>query len=209
MEQFTKEVGGLRRGSVKLPKGGENNPLKTHSGGLGGDTFKHLKPWIRGEIYEYEDGEREWEEEQIDRLNDEALGYDSDFSSNAGMDHSEDEGPDEPSGLTETFFNHLGVSEEMREKVRLALGKSSIEREKNREDLQKSLKKIRQSLSAQKPKAITQLKSGRDRHDTTPFRLPNRITRQAVAQPSPDDVNFSLFQRAGSPITDLTFPKFN
>ena len=95
MEQFTKESGGLSRGSVKLPKG-ENNPLKTHSGGLGGNTFKRLKPWIRCEIYEYEDGEKEWEREQIDQLNDEALGYDSDFSSNAGMIHSDSDSGENP-----------------------------------------------------------------------------------------------------------------
>jgi len=77
MEHFKKEVGGLRKtGGIRLPSSHKPIPLNRKGGGLGGDqTSQKLRPWIKDMFdYQYEDGEKEWEQWQLQRLEDEALG---------------------------------------------------------------------------------------------------------------------------------------
>jgi len=234
MELFTRETGGLSRGNVKLPTG--SNPLQNNVGGLGGNTFKQLKPWIRGEIYDYEDGEKEWENEHIDRLNDEALGYDSDFSENAGMLDDDDEqlspktkatmlektheninkqegyetdfGDDsidygKSSGLTETLFEHLNVSEATRASI---MGQLPLQKNANTplytplktpvktpvQDRRKDQKLALQSFSAKRRVANSTF-------------LPQQITRDTLKHPIPI-IDFSMFAMTPVPMLAITPP---
>ena len=67
MEHFKKEIGGLRKtGGIRLPSSHKPIPLNRKGGGLGGDqTSQKLRPWIKDMFdYQYEDGEKEWEQWQ-------------------------------------------------------------------------------------------------------------------------------------------------
>ena len=92
-------------------------------------------------------------------------------------------------GLTEDIFSIFQTTPNTQRQIREALKRTTPPSTKARQ------KRGRVSLSAQKPPKPSQL---RGRHDTTPFRLPQRLTRQAISQPSPSTLDFASF--AVSPV---------
>ena len=217
---LAKGSGGLIKGGITIRKSNFTNPLRSQHGGLGGDsTYRKLKPWIRGEISGFEAGEKEWERNARDRLNEEALGSDSDFSSPASIIHSDSESDetkqavlqrihdkdgdetdasvDSPRDMTQDIFKIFNATPRTEKAVRDALAKETP-KEKLTQDLRKSLTKLRKSNSLAREKPLSARKSrphrgrthNRGRTPRSSTRLPARALRSEF---NPSPVHLSPF----------------